>query len=159
MGETLTAMISAECQTAALVAGAIATPISSILLDKRSPRISTIIFGFLIWFAAFLIPDPNAPITNAPWPHNWIHVYCNHALLWVHADQAEEPCHPGPESRAFMADLQMLARYPVYGIILNVIPYTYPAIVGFLVVAALPKRIFTRGRTSALPDEPAKRAF
>ena len=42
-----------------------------------------------------LIPDPNAPITDVPWPHNWIHVYCNHALLWVHADQAEEPCHLG----------------------------------------------------------------
>jgi hypothetical protein len=105
--------------------------------------------------AAFLIPDPNAPITDAPWPHNWIHVYCNHALLWVYADQAEEGCHPGPESRAFMADLQILATYPVYGIILNVIPYTYPAIVGFLVVAALPERIFTRGRTSALPDDMA----
>ena|SRR5215472_486591 len=89
--------------------------------------------------------------------HNWIHVYCNHALLWVHADQAEQGCHPGPESRAFMADLQMLATYPVYGIILNVIPYAYPAIVGFLVVAALPEHIFIR--TSALPDEPAKRAF
>lgn len=86
-------------------------------------------------------------------------MYCNHALLWVHADQAEEGCHPGPESRAFMADLQILARYPVYGIILNVIPYTYPAILGLLVVAALPERIFTRGRTSALLDEPAKRAF
>jgi hypothetical protein len=97
------------------------------------------------------------PITDAPWPHNWIHVYCNHALLWVHADQADEGCHPGPESRAFMADLQMLATYPVYGIILNVIPYTYPAIVAFLVVVALPERFFTRGRTSALPDEPAKR--
>jgi hypothetical protein len=79
MDETLTAIIS-KCQTAALVAGAIAT-ISSEILDKRSPRIGAIIFGFLIWFAAFLIPDPNAPITNAPWPHNWIHVYCNHALL------------------------------------------------------------------------------
>ena len=76
MGETLTAIISAQCQTAALVAGA--TTISSNLLDKRSPRIGAIIFGFLIWFAAFLIPDPNAPITNAPWTHNWIHVYCNH---------------------------------------------------------------------------------
>jgi hypothetical protein len=95
-GGTLTAIISAECQTAAIVAGAIATTISSNLLDKRSPRIGAVIFGFLIWFAAFLIPDPNAPITNAPWPHNWIHVYCNHALLWVHADQAEEGCHPGP---------------------------------------------------------------
>jgi hypothetical protein len=41
-----------------------------------------------------------------------------------------------------MADLQILATYP-----------------GFLVVAALPERIFTRGRTSALPDEPAKRVF
>jgi hypothetical protein len=59
-----------------------------------------------------------------------------------------------------MADLQILARYPVYGIILNVIPYTYPAIVGLLVVADLPERIFTRVRTSgALHDEPAKRAF
>jgi hypothetical protein len=58
-----------------------------------------------------------------------------------------------------MADLQILATYPVYGIILNVIPYTYPAFVGFLVVAALPERIFTRGRRSALPDEAAKRAF
>jgi hypothetical protein len=57
-----------------------------------------------------------------------------------------------------MADLQMLATYPVYGIILNVIPYTYLAIVAFLVVAALPESIFTRGRTSALPDEPANRA-
>jgi hypothetical protein len=57
-----------------------------------------------------------------------------------------------------MADLQIIARCPVYGIILNVIPYTYPAIVGYLVVAALPERIFTRGRTSVLPDEPAKRA-
>ena len=101
-----------------------------------------IIFGLLIGFAAFLIPDPNAPITDAPWPHNWIHVYCNHALLWVHADQAEEGCHPGPESRAFMADLQMLATYPVYGIILNVILYTYPAIVGFLVVLILPRHFF-----------------
>jgi len=115
------------------------------LLDKRSPRVGAIIFGLLIGFAAFLIPDPNTPITDAPWPHNWIHVYCNHALLWVHADQAEEGCHPGPENRAFMADLQMLA--------------TYPAIVGLLVIAALHERIFTRGRTSALPDEPAKRAF
>jgi hypothetical protein len=53
----------------------------------------------------------------------------------------------------------MLATYPVYGIIFNVIPYTYPTIAGFLVVAVLPERIFTRGRTSALPDEPAKRAF
>ena len=157
MGETLTAIISAKCQTAALVASA--TTISSNLLDKRSPRIGAIIFGFLIWFVAFLIPDPNAPITNAPWPHNWIHVCCNHALLWVHADKAEEGCHPGPESRAFIADLQMLATYPVYGIILTVIPYTYPAIVGLLVVAALPERIFTRGRSSVLPDEPAKRAF
>jgi hypothetical protein len=85
--------------------------------------------------------------------------YCNHALLRVHADQAEEGCHPGPESRAFMADLQMLATYPVYGIILNVIPFTYPAIVGFLIVAALPNHIFTRGRTSMLPNEPPKRAF
>jgi len=57
-----------------------------------------------------------------------------------------------------MADLQILAIYPVYGIILNIIPYTYPAIVGFLVVEALPERIFTRGRTSAVSDEPAKRA-
>jgi hypothetical protein len=53
-----------------------------------------------------------------------------------------------------MPDLQMLATYPVYGIIINVIPYTYRAIVAFLVVAALPEHIFTRGRTSALPDEP-----
>jgi hypothetical protein len=127
------------------------TGISS--FDKRSPRVGAIIFGLVIWFVAFLIPDPNAPITDAPWPHNWIHVYCNHALLWIHADQAEEGCHPGPESRAFMADLQILATYPIYGIILNAIPYTYPAI------AALPARIFTRGRTSALPDEPAKRVF
>jgi len=57
-----------------------------------------------------------------------------------------------------MADLQMLATYPVYGIILNVIPYTYPAIVALL-VAALPEHVFNRGRTSALPDEPSKRAF
>jgi hypothetical protein len=100
------------------------------------------------------------PLSRMLHGHNWIHVYCNHALLWVHADQAEEGCHPGPESRAFMADLQMLATYPVYEIILNVIPYTYPAIVGLLVVAALPERIFTRGRTSgALPDENAKRLF
>jgi hypothetical protein len=64
MEETFTAIISVECQTAALVAGAIATPISSNLLDKRSPRIGAIIFGFLIWFATFMIPDPNAPITT-----------------------------------------------------------------------------------------------
>ena len=138
MGETLTPIISAEYQTD----GAIATTISSNLLDKRSPRIGVIIFGLLIGFAAFLIPDPNAPITDASWPHNWIHVYCNHALLWVDADQAEEGCHPGPESRAFMADLQMLATYPIYGIILNAIPYTYPAIVGFLVVLILPRHFF-----------------
>ena len=93
---TLTAIISTECQTAALVAGA--TTISSNLLDKRSPHIRAIIFGLLIGFVAFLIPDPNSPITDAPWPHNWIHVYCNHAFLWVHADQAEEGSHPGPES-------------------------------------------------------------
>jgi hypothetical protein len=128
------------------------------LLDKRSPRIGAIIFGFLIWFTAFmLIPDPNAYL-NVRWPHKWIHVYCNHALVWVYEDQANEGgCNPGPESRGFMADLQMLATYPIYGIILNIIPYAYPAIVGFLVVAALPQRIFTRGRTSAFPDEPAKR--
>ena len=55
---------------AALVATAIATTISSNLLDKRSPRIGVIIFGLLIGFAAFLIPDPNAPITDALWPHD-----------------------------------------------------------------------------------------
>src|SRR5215471_4491870 len=65
---------------AALVATAIATTISSNLLDKHSPRIGVIIFGLLIGFAAFLIPDPNAPITDALWPHDWIHVYCNHAF-------------------------------------------------------------------------------
>jgi hypothetical protein len=43
-----------------------------------------------------------------------------------------------------MADLQMLAKYPIYGIILNVIPYTYPAIAGFLVVAAIPERLWHR---------------
>jgi hypothetical protein len=91
-----------------------------------------------------MIPDPNAPVTNAPWPHNWIHVYCNHALLWVHTDQAEEGCHPGPKSRAFMADLQMLARYPIYERILDAIPYTYPAIVILLVVLALPERLWER---------------
>jgi fructose-specific phosphotransferase system IIC component len=54
MGETLAAIISAECQTAALVAGTIATTISSNLLDKRSPRVGAIIFGLLIGFAALL---------------------------------------------------------------------------------------------------------
>jgi hypothetical protein len=93
--------------------------------------------------AFMLIPDPNEYL-NVPWPHKWIYVYCNHALLLVHADQAEEGCHPGPESRAFMADLQMLATYPIYGIILNVIPYTYPAIAGFLVVAAIPEQLWQR---------------
>jgi hypothetical protein len=62
---TVTAIISAERRTVVLVARAIATTISSDLLDKRSPRIGAIIFGFLIGFVAFLIPDPNAPITAA----------------------------------------------------------------------------------------------
>jgi hypothetical protein len=30
------------------------------MFNKRSPRVGAIIFGFLIWFAAVLIPDPNA---------------------------------------------------------------------------------------------------
>jgi hypothetical protein len=60
MGQTLTAIISAEYQTAALVTGAIATTILSNLLDKRSPRIGAIIFGLLIGFAAFLIPGAPA---------------------------------------------------------------------------------------------------
>ena len=84
--------------------------ISSNLLDKRSPRIGAIIFGFLIGFAAFMIPDPNAPITNAPWSHNWIHVYCNHALLWVHADQAEEGYHPGPANTFHISSLRDITQ-------------------------------------------------
>ena len=47
----------------------------------------------------------------------------------------------------------MLATYPVYGITLNAIPYIYTAIVGFLVVAALPEHILTRGRTSDLVEQ------
>lgn len=141
------------------LATTITTTVSFDMFDKLSPRLGAIIFGGLIFFAYFLIPDPNAPITNAPWPHKWIHAYCNHALLLVHADQAEDGgCQPGPITPYSMSYYQMLAKYPVYGIILNMIPYTYPVIVGFLVVAALPERIFTR-RTSAVPDEPAKRAF
>ena len=48
-------------------------------------------------------------------------------------DDAEKRCHPGPESPQFMQeDLQMLAKYPIYGMVLNWIPYTYPVIAGFL---------------------------
>jgi hypothetical protein len=119
-------------------------PILSDLLDKRNPRIGAIIFGFLIWFAAFLIPDPNAYL-NVPWLHKWIHVYCSHALIWIHEDQANEGgCDPGPTSSYYMHHFQMLTRYPVYGIILNVIPYSYPAVAGFLVVAAIPERLWRR---------------
>jgi hypothetical protein len=101
------------------------------MIDKRSPRVGAIIFGFMIFFAYFLIPEPNDYSNdNGRWPNKDVHVYCNHALLWVWEDQ---PCHYGPVTRGFMADLQMLAKHPVYAMILNVVPY--PAIVGFLVVA------------------------
>jgi hypothetical protein len=85
-----------------------------------------------------------------------LHVYCNHALLWVHADQSEEGCHPGPESCAFMADLQMLAT-PSPSCLRDNTQRDSVYISGDC--RALPERIFTRGCTSALPNEPAKRAF
>jgi hypothetical protein len=113
------------------------------MLNKYSPRLGAIAFGLLLWFIAYIvIPDPNAYL-NVPWPHKWIHVYCSHALIWIHEDQANEGgCDPGPTSTYYMAYFQMLARYPVYGIILNVIPYSYPAAAGFLVVAAIPERLW-----------------
>jgi hypothetical protein len=40
-----------------------------------------------------------------------------------------------------MADLQMLAKYPLYERILNAIPDTYPAVV---VVLALPELLWQR---------------
>ena len=40
------------------------------------------------------------------------------------------PCNYGPVTRNFMADLQMLAKYPVYAMILNIVPYPYPVFVG-----------------------------
>lgn len=100
-----------------------------------SPRIGGIAFGILIWIIFwYVIPDPNAPITNAPWPHKWIYAYCNHALVWIHWDDAENGhCNPGPTPINYMAYYQTGARYPIYWIILNAIPYTYPAITGFLV--------------------------
>jgi hypothetical protein len=100
-----------------------------------SPRIGAIALGILIWIISwYVIPDPNAPITNAPWPHKWIYVYCNHALVWIHWDDAESGhCNPGPTPINYMAYYQTGARYPIYWIILNAIPYTYPAIAGFLV--------------------------
>jgi hypothetical protein len=52
-----------------------------------------------------------------------------------------------------MADLQLLATYPVYWIILNVIPYTYPAIVGFLVAAAMPERLWQQKERTTNKDK------
>jgi hypothetical protein len=36
----------------------------------------------------FMIPDPS-DYTCYPWPHKWVHVYCNQALIWIHPDDAE----------------------------------------------------------------------
>lgn len=98
-----------------------------------NPRIGAIGFGLLLFITSFyIIPDPNN-YNYYPWPHKWVHVYCNHALVWIHLDDAEKRCHPGPEGPQFMQeDLQMLAKYPIYGMILNWIPYAYPVIAGFL---------------------------
>jgi hypothetical protein len=106
---------------------------------KQSSSIVGILFGTLLFFAFLLVPDPNN-YTYYPWPHKWVHVYCNHALLWMHLDQAEKGCHPGPESRYFMADLQMLARYPLYSMILNAVPYSYALIAGVIVFYLITRR-------------------
>jgi hypothetical protein len=105
---------------------------------KLQPRLGAIIFGGILFFVFLLVPDPNS-YANIPWPHKLIHVFCSHAFLWVYYDQAEQQCHPGPESEYFMSQLQMLTRYPVYAVILNLMWLILPAIAGLLVVAALPK--------------------
>jgi len=48
---------------------------------------------------------------------------------------------PGPESPADGRSANT-CHIKVYGIILNAIPYTYPAIVGFLVILILPRHFF-----------------
>ena len=99
-----------------------------------NPRIGAIGLGLLLFITSFyIIPDPNN-YKYYPWPHKWVHVYCNHALVWIHLDDAEKRCHPGPEGPQFMReDLQMLAKYPVYGMILYWAPYSFPVIAGVLV--------------------------
>jgi hypothetical protein len=60
-------------------------------------------------------------------------------MFW---DEAEARCNPGPVNPRFMLDLQKLVKFPVYGIILNLIPWTYPVIVGFLVFLVLAKNFY-----------------
>jgi len=126
----------------------------ALLLGSRSPkriyscirpRLGGIIFGGLLFIVFLLIPDFNS-YANVPFPHKLVHVWCSHAFLYVYYDQAEKNCWPGPESLAFMADLQTLVAYPFYGIVITIVPYTYPIVVTFLVITALPKHIFTHKR-------------
>lgn len=119
----------------------------------HSPRTKGVLIGLLLaMLYLFIIPDPNHPITDMPWPHKWVHVYCNHALVWIHLDDAEAGCHSGPESRAFMSDLQNLARHPLYWWTLTIAPYSYPVISAFLIVYLLAARdrFSTRGRTRTI---------
>jgi hypothetical protein len=107
-------------------------------MDKDSARISGILVGVLIALCFWVIP-PQQYYDSVP--HGWVHTYCSHALIWIRLDKAENGgCHPGPISRVYMAYYQTGARYPLYWIILNIVPYTFPAIMGFLIIAALPER-------------------
>jgi len=97
MGETLTAIISAEYQTAALVAGTIATP-SPNLLYKRSPRVGVIIFGLLIGPYQAVHGRIIGSMSTAIMP------FSGYMLIRPRRDVTVD-------GRAFMADLQMLAKY------------------------------------------------
>ncbi|MGB6531719.1 MAG: hypothetical protein WA323_24705 [Candidatus Nitrosopolaris sp.] len=106
------------------------------ILRIFKPRIVGITFGVLLFIIPwFVIPDPNS-YANTPWPHRLVHVYCSHAFIWVYLDVAENECHPGPISSHYMSYYQMLAKYPVYNILLNMIPLTYPIIVVPLLILA-----------------------
>jgi len=110
-----------------------------------NPLVGSIGFGVLLFVTAFyIIPNPNGYSNSPLWPHKWVHVYCSHVLLWMYLDQAEKGCHPGPESRHSMNDLQMLVKYPIYERILNTIPYAYPVIIGLLIILVLPRWVWAK---------------
>ena len=104
------------------------------------PRIGGIIFGGLLFFVAFfVIPAqqfyPSDNEWNEFWSHKWTRIYCDGALVYMHLNEAEKQCHPGPESPYVMSEL-MLITNPIYWMILTVIPFSYPVIVGLLIVAS-----------------------
>ena len=111
------------------------------IINTIKPRIGGIIFGSLIFFVMFSIPAQQFYSSdkewNKFWSHNWARIYCNGALMYMHLNEAEKDCHPGPEDKFFMSELEMLAEYPVYQMILNTVPFIYPIITVFLIIAAI----------------------